>query len=221
MPNHTSTILTIKGPKAEIQRFIEAAKGEKGALDFNSLYPMPAELRGTSSPVRIQTQEEIDKTWAEWKKRKENKADSGPMGLHDFEKDRPFGLGITAEENERLLKTYGFNNWFDFAVNCWGTKWGAYDVGQWEVKDGQASIFYQTAWSPATPFFEKVSLDFPDLTFKHEFADEGGGFLGWEVIKEGEITENVELDWNSDSGKELRQKLGVWYDDEETEEEGE
>ena len=83
MPNHVATVLTIDGPIDEIKRFIAAVDNkENGHFDFGGLLPMPEELENTTSPVRIQPQEEIDAIWAEWRKNREQKADTGPQGLH-------------------------------------------------------------------------------------------------------------------------------------------
>ena len=110
----------------------------------------------------------------------------------------------------------------DWCVNNWGTKWDCYEVRDWfinEVKVGRmsATIYYETAWSPVTQFWLKVSEMYPDCEFYHEFADEGGGFLGHETIQGGSLMHEVELDWDSDAGIELREGLGrYWpYEDEE------
>jgi hypothetical protein len=43
----------------------------------------------------------------------------------------------------------------------------------------------------------KVSKEYPTLEFFHEFADEGGGFLGRRNHRDiGEITSQNEYDWN-------------------------
>lgn len=224
MPNHTANNFTVFGPLVDIHRFINAAKTAESNLDFNGLIPMPQDLRQTSSPVRIQTQEEIDKIWADWRKAKEAKADSGPMGLHSYKEERPFGLGITQEKYDELLAKYGFTNWYDWSIANWGTKWNCYDVGEWSVNEGGngaggATIYYETAWSPATVLWIKVSMQYPTLEFFHEFADEGGGFLGDETIVNGAVIDENEYDWNSDDGIALREGLGRYYpeDEEDTE----
>lgn len=229
MPNHTANKFTVSGPKNDVLRLIANAKGDHDAssnesnnLDFNRLVPMPDELRNTSSPVRIQTQEEIDKIWAEWRKAKEAKADSGPMGLHSFEMERPFGLGITQAKYDELIAKYGCADWYNWSVRNWGTKWNAYDVGEWEVIDVdentvKAVIYYETAWSPATELWCAVSENYPTLEFFHEFADEGGGFLGNETIANGSVIDEESFDWTSDAGIELLEKLGRYYPEDEDE----
>jgi len=51
MPNWCENKLGISGPEGELNLFLLRAKGEEGKpLSFQSLYPMPEELAGTSSP---------------------------------------------------------------------------------------------------------------------------------------------------------------------------
>lgn len=222
MPNHTANNFTITGPKDTILSFIERAKDknpdelEPQQLSFHSFLPMPSELRHTTSPTRIQTQEEVDYAWADWNKRKE----AGTLAHH--EKDRPWGLGITMEQAMCLIDKYGVTNWYDWCNTNWGTKWDCYDVTEWSVHendDGTASatIYYETAWSPVTRFWMKVSEMYPDCEFFHEYADEGGAFLGHETIQGGTLMHEEELDWNSDDGIELREGLGRYWPDEDEE----
>jgi hypothetical protein len=216
MPNHTANNLTITGPLVDIHRFISKVKSDKSNLDFNGVVPMPEKLLGTNSPVRIQTQAEIDETWATWNKRKE----AGK--LTEWE-TKPFGLGITKETQSALLAECGFDNWYDWAVSNWGTKWNAYDVGEWTIEEGanghgSATIYYETAWSPVTQLWFVASQLYPTLEFFHEFADEGGAFLGDETFSDGVVIQDNEYDWTSDEGKTLRKSLGRYWTDEEEEE---
>ena len=71
-----------------------------------------------------------------------------------------------------------------------------------------------TAWSPATPFYVEVSTDFPELTFTHYFADEGGGFIGFETIQNGEIIESGDYKWQSKQAQKVRELLGLETSDE-------
>jgi hypothetical protein len=135
------------------------------------------------------------------------------MGLHSFEQDAPWGLGITQTASDTLIAKYGSDNWYDWTLRNWGTKWGAYDTGEWEVNDNHpcgnttATINYNTAWSPANAFFEKASLLFPTLVFDTEYADEGGGFVGATSFANGEIGDH-DYEWDSPEGIDVRESVG-------------
>jgi hypothetical protein len=47
MPNWSQNTLTVTGTPAEVANFVEQAKGENGALDFNKFIQMPEELKNT------------------------------------------------------------------------------------------------------------------------------------------------------------------------------
>lgn len=217
MPNHTANNFTVTGPKDDVLRFVAQIKGTDSDIDFNKVLPIPDELRGTSSPSRIQTQEEIDQIWAEWNKRK----DEGK--LSSFEMERPMGLGITQAKYDEFILKYGYADWYDWSIFNWGTKWNAYDVTEWSINEcseytASATIYYETAWSPATALWLNVSKNYPTLEFYHEFADEGGAFLGSETIVDGRFISEEELEWDSDDGIELREGLGrYWPEDAEDE----
>ena len=195
MPNHTANNVTITGPKDTVLAFTTMAKNTSQDFSLNSFLPIPSELKNTTSPVHIMSQSEIDDMWTEWRKKKESKCDTGPMGLHSYEKDAPFGLGITQETYYTLVKKYGVSNWYDWCLINWGTKWDCYNVGEWGVdsETSAATIYYETAWSPITIFWQTISQKYPDCEFRHEFADEGGGFLGKKHTEESikKIVEGV------------------------------
>lgn len=216
MPNHTANNFTVTGPVADVKRFLKNATGSDTELSFDSLLPLPTVLKDVTSPVRIQTQSEIDATWAEWNKRK----DEGKLEKWELEEGRPMGVGITQETYDTLIKEHGVSNWYDWSVLNWGTKWDCYDVREWNIAvaddEMTATIYYETAWSPATELWLTVSQQYPTLTFFHEFADEGGGFLGDETIHNGTVIEENEYDWDEDDGITLREGLGrYWPEDEE------
>ena len=225
MPNHVSSNLTITGPGDDVRRFVSAVDRSAGGkvvgeeLDFAALVPMPKELVGTISPIHIRTQAEIDARWAEWNRRKQ----AGELKDWEIKEEKPWGLGITQEASDALIAKYGSDNWYDWAHRNWGTKWGAYDTGEWEVTDDEtsgmttATISYNTAWSPATPFFERVSLMYPTLVFDTEYADEGGGFVGATSFENGEIGDH-DYEWDSPEGIDVRESVGYGPCDEDEDE---
>lgn len=192
MPNHTANIVSIIGPAEDILAFIAKAKSVESALDFNNFVPMPKELEGTCSPVTIKTQKEIKNS-------------------KDFN-------AITQETYDELVKNFGFADWYSWQSANWGVKWGAYEVGTWAIsnKGDNADIYFETAWAPAIKFWEKVAEQYPNLTFKNEYADEGGSFIGFTTFS-GTNSDEVEYDWDSEDGIKLRKRLNR-YSDEENEE---
>ena len=215
MPNHTSNLLTIDTDNREIasqiKEWVKSVKdGEVSLFDFNKVISLPVGLHGSSSPSIIMTQDEID--------RKKIKRDEDIKKNPWMKEWLGEEIGITQEEYDRRMLDYQVANWYDWCVKNWGTKWNAYGVGKWKGNE----ISFQTAWCPPVPVISKMSEIYPEVDFILEYADEGGGFLGWTTFQKGCSQETL-LEWNSEDGVKLRQKLGCYYeeDDEEVEEDDE
>lgn len=73
-----------------------------------------------------------------------------PMPEHSDTFFRDGGLG--QEEREK----YGKNNWYDWSLDNWGTKWNAYNFKLVKEDDNNLHIEFDTAWAPPTPIFEKL-----------------------------------------------------------------
>jgi hypothetical protein len=152
MPNHVYSTLTIIDEK--YAPLIEAAIVINGGL-AQLLKPMPSELRDTQSPPRIMTDEEMK----EW--------ESGEHPLKEMT-----GRPITKAESDRMLKQYGANNWYDWAVDNWGTKWGTYDH-HWD-RDTM-TLDFCTAWGPMSEdMLERLAQLIPD--FDLMMIEESGDF---------------------------------------------
>lgn len=121
---------------------------------------------------------------------KEIQNDEHGIGSVDFEKILPMpdtvyngSLGI----REREL--YGENNWYDWRIGNWGTKWNSYGYTEnTTFQDGK--IKFLTAWSAPHPILQKLSEMFPDIKIEHEWADEDIGMnCGRYVYYDGERVE--------------------------------
>ena len=75
-------------------------------------------------------------------------------------------------------------NWYDWRVEHWGTKWDI-DAYLEDYDTEYLQYSFQSAWSPPTAFLEKVSKDFPLLRFVLKYEEEGCGFLGRAIAKDG------------------------------------
>jgi hypothetical protein len=100
------------------------------------------------------------------------------------------------KKDEELIKKYGSDNWYDWANDNWGTKWGCYNVsfdpiyktdnGEYEMQ-----INYDTAWSPGDDsLMEYLAVeDYKKLTFHLYYQEPGMGFHGFFFIKDGSVVE--------------------------------
>lgn len=51
------------------------------------------------------------------------------------------------------MEKYGENNWYDWSIENWGTKWNAYDAKYIDDK----TIIFVTAWNMPLPIYEKLA----------------------------------------------------------------
>ena len=190
MPNHTSNRLTLRGSNAEVARFRDDNRSE--------------ETDEVGFPI--------------------------PLSFEKLVPTPPETLG----SNE--IKNGSMPDWYEWRVSNWGTKWDAYDFPNdwvnpapkgrapteedrlnwlhlnWNLEVPNVIGFY-TAWSPPVAWLTTVSEKY-DLEFMLEYADEGGGFVGYCIVRGGSVTKDVDLPWDSLDGKELRESLGYFdYED--------
>jgi hypothetical protein len=140
--------------------------------------------------------------------------------MSDIMSHDPHDFSIKLIDFNKLHPIPDYSDWYNWCCEHWGNKWGAYEEGHWDYHYYTASIFYMTAWSPSTPFYVHISTKYPNLSFKQQYVDEGGGFLGYNIIHNENIIEEADWEWNSKAGILLRQELGVFSqsDDENDEE---
>jgi hypothetical protein len=172
MPNWISNILTINADEKMVEKILSQVKSEHSEFDFNLILPQPAELEGTTAPARIITDEEY---------------------AEDSSK------GITETMSNELISKYGYDNWYDWRYEHWGTKWNSDEV---HICDNEIS--FNTAWCNPQPIFEKLSEMFPNVNFEVKFADEDFGYnVGKFKLFEGIIIDSFYPEGGSEEAYEL------------------
>ena len=73
----------------------------------------------------------------------------------------------------RYKKEHGSDNWYDWRVNNWGTKWNSYDCFLEEEEDDYVVYTFNTAWGPPTGVIEALREQCPDFSIS-AFFDEPG-----------------------------------------------
>ena len=139
-----------------------------------------------SNYVSIDASEEIQKKIANFVR--SEKSD------FDFEKIIPMPENIyrgdLGVEEEKL---YGKNNWYNWSIEHWGTKWNA------DVKSASPdSYVLNTAWAPCQPVIAELAYLFPEAKIVHRYDEESMGFCGEDIYQSGALVYQMEGDYLCD-----------------------
>jgi hypothetical protein len=131
-------------------------------FDFNKVLPLPKEL--TNHGVNIVTQEEYDN----WK----------PNPEHTWIQ-RP----ITQKMSDEFKEKFGTDNWYNWCLDNWGTKWNACESYLTSNDEDGIEINFETAWGPASGIFElieqKIAEEQWDITVSWFYDEPGMMFAGY------------------------------------------
>jgi len=93
-----------------------------------------------------------------------------------------------SENYEALIKKYGSSDWYMWRISNWGTKWDA-SGSVITVNDDQNLILcFDTAWGPPVAWLDKISAQFPELSFHLIYEEPGVSFCGFVDYENGECT---------------------------------
>jgi hypothetical protein len=126
------------------------------------------------------------------------------------------------EDTKRNLEVHGYANWFDFAVNEWGTKW---DVGGDDgmlTEDGPNAIrmSFDSAWAPPVPAMEKfmdqgfrVKLVYWEsgMCFCGLFDENGDDYYDYTDMSADEIAETINSE--IDECMNITESIREWEED--------
>lgn len=86
---------------------------------------------------------------------------------------------------------------YNWRLGNWGVKWDLdVDTSVEEVDSNQIIYRFDTAWGPPVAFVRAVAKEHPRLCFRLEAIEPGMGFGFIGEYSEGEIENEVELNWN-------------------------
>lgn len=90
--------------------------------------------------------------------------------------------GDAAEQAEREaaykanLDTYGYQNWYDYCIGEWGTKWDARDA-TYDIEGNKITIYFDTAWSPPMGIYH--ALENMGFDVEATYVEQGMGYIGY------------------------------------------
>lgn len=76
-----------------------------------------------------------------------------------------FGIVVPMPKKEE-------NNWYNWSLANWGTKWDAYEISEITRGNNFAKLSFQTAWSPPKKWLDIVMIKFPELEYVLYWSDE-------------------------------------------------
>lgn len=182
MPNHVTNILHIKGTPEQVTevrdsirgRFLKADGSDDGeqVFDFHKLLPMPEDLDCTSG-----SEASIAKYEMGYHTRGRPPFKPAP---HQYERADQALVDLCKEN----IRKHGHPTWYEWKIENWGTKWGAYQ--QEEVEPN--ILKFETAWSCPVKILEALAAKFPEVDFVVEYADEDiGSNCGTLTFQNGEL----------------------------------
>lgn len=203
MPNHVENHIEFNGDKQQIDAMLNKIGSDEygtGTIDFKKIISMPETLNieaGSRTDHGLKAYREFIEVYTAGRSDKEalkalenipTESENAFLCQRTDIKRDEWELGKTAWQN---IRKYGAPTWYEWSINNWGTKWNAYGYEEGTDYSACDELTFQTAWSAPHPILRKLSEMFPEIVFKHQWADEDIGmncgercYLGGEKIDE-------------------------------------
>ena len=91
------------------------------------------------------------------------------------------------KKNLNLIIKYGADNWYDWNIKNWGTKWDFEIKEEIEIEENEINLQFDTAWAPPLEGLKNISLIYPKISFLLNYNEQGMGLKGLSKIKNGLI----------------------------------
>jgi hypothetical protein len=180
MPNWSYNNLKISGSPEKMKEFYSIAIkpniNNEMSFRFPNIFPMPEKIKNTVSP----SSSAKDVKWMN----EDKVAAERESKISDVLGTEPSIFLIPCENNttekcKYLIKEYGADNWYDWNVSNYGTKWDveslAHDI---DMSDDEFITSFDTAWSPPSTFLGKLQDKFPELDIRCSYTLEGSDDCG-------------------------------------------
>jgi len=194
MPNWCSNNIQIHGPKTQLKKLLKDmeavppdADADEVEVRLVNLLPMPDSLRGTRSPSpsgAFDPDGELLKLVID---------DDNEYWTTETYAERKAEHDTLVAKSLKAKAETGYDNWYDWANEIWGTKWGDcqthIDLNEKDSYNDVAYVsgWYETAWGPfEADFWIKVSQEYPKLKFAIGYVEEGMNFRGADTYQDGE-----------------------------------
>ena len=220
MPNWSYNNLTISGSSDDMKDFYDIAikSNVNGDLSFrfSNVFEMPEKIKNTISPSSsAKGRKWMNENISSLRNDKLNEV----FGEEDNDPNLIPVENNTPEKCEQLIKEYGSDNWYDWNIKTYGTKWDVEVLENEFFKfDEQFECSFDTAWSPPSTFLQNLQDKFKKLdirlTFELEGSDTCGVFYTNRYKDDVSISyEEDEITYKGSDGREIyyNDDDGEWY----------
>lgn len=195
MPNHITSVVTVTGPEADVERFIAAhvVPDDGGHLffDLRTVVPKPASVEATTSGSESDTALfALTGKPGKWTSAHE------ALWLYGRHYGNPATreelLATLCREHPNVLargvacliahKETGYFDWYEWSYARWGTKRNVYRYEERAREPGRFVFKMETANGFPEPVFHALAARYPSVTFAAVAFDEG-----WCNGREGEF----------------------------------
>ncbi len=205
MPNWSFNNFQISGRSEEMEKFYQTAlkKSTEGELifSFSNVIPQPEKIKNTISPSS-------SAKGVKW-------LNTSKLEHREGQLDEIFGIknGLipcennTEEKCKQLIQEFRCDNWYDWNIENWGTKWNV-EVDCFERSDSKFTCQFETAWTPPGLFLSRLQQLFPNLDIKLTYELEGCNECGVFVTeREGDVVTisnyHDEITYKSSDGRQI------------------
>jgi len=183
MPNWCNNEVSIYADKEVLEKvkaevFTTDKENKQSYLDFNKVRPMPKELKDTISPPTVVSEAFI-------RMKDVLKANPSIQGiwLDDayIKRDRWADKYITENQSKYMKKTFGADNWYDWKVTNWGTKWSidGESIQFYDEDEDRIELHFDTAWSPPSEICEVLREKYETADITWFYREDGMQFSGY------------------------------------------
>lgn len=179
MPNWVYCNATISGSAEDMAAFMEAAK--KGGDRFHTSGDFPD--WGAFTDIHLELLLEEASSFQQ-----KNPRSFSFHSLYPMPKAvqiMPYDPGVFSkalESNPAIAAFCEKNNvtecGYSWEYNNWGVKWGDCGTEISSISETHLCVYFETAWGVPQNFFEKVSSDYPAITFEMTYEEECRQFAG-------------------------------------------
>ncbi len=105
-----------------------------------------------------------------------------PKALRDTEAGPDAKTKAEKQKRAKLVEKYGAENWYDWCINNWGTKWDIAETYQNEIEGDTLHLAFDTAWGPAIEaydtWYSNMNASEIDVSIQGYYFEPGCDFMG-------------------------------------------